>query len=534
VAKSDRDIILLTDFVANTITGVVSMESLGNPTPEDIKKWDIAVVMTSHDGNSDDNNFGDTRWVNASASEWQPGGGDNSDRDPNIIDLMLSPGTGKTAGRTQSEILDWKTEEATDRVNNGITPCYIDMTTFEDLGPPVIDVGDKISETVPFNPLVNAPLYYTAVITDDDQVASATFRWRPDSATTDTWTDELTMGWAGNDIWSIDMPVEDMLAHVILAPIDSTWNIEFEIEAVDRVGNVTITPLQTMEINLPIETFEVRGIDMSEDFEVRAPEGTLTFIPTSAIPANALDIKFNFSLTSEYADEFGPEPPGATPVNVYRRIGFDAVFRMVEEGGDTVDVIVPLPEFEDKINISFHYPEYSISNIDEDLIGVYKYTEETDVWVYIGGTVNPFGNLVTVSVSTPGTYALFYNPEFSYSPGEVFSGVVFSPNPFSPNGDGLYEETEISFYLQTEATVTIEIYDMDGNRKRILERRFSITAEDTPDAQPRRVTGFTWDGRDNSGFMVPYGIYVCRFTVTYQQAAGQRTIRYNAAVAVLR
>jgi hypothetical protein len=276
------------------------------------------------------------------------------------------------------------------------------------------------------------------------------------------------------------------------------------------------------------------GIDMSEDFEVRAPEGTLTRIPATAVDQSATDVRYNFMLTSEYADEYGPAPAGATPINVYRKLDFEAVFRMVEEGGDTVEVEVPVPVFEDKIEVSFHYPRYSIDNIDEDLIGVYRYTPETDVWVYIGGTVNPFGNLVTVQISTPGTYALFYNPEFRYSPGEVFSGVVFSPNPFSPNGDGLYEETEISFYLTGEATVTIEIYDMDGNRKRILERRFSITAEDTPDARPRRVTGFTWDGRDNSGYYVPYGIYVCRFTVTYQQAAGQRTIRHTAAVAVIR
>ena len=76
------------------------MESLGNPTPDDIMKWDITVVMTSHDGNSDDNNFGDTRWVNASVSEWQIGGGrDNSDRDPNIMDPDDIPRNGQDRGK---------------------------------------------------------------------------------------------------------------------------------------------------------------------------------------------------------------------------------------------------------------------------------------------------------------------------------------------------------------------------------------------------------------------------------------------------
>ena len=43
-----------------------------------------------------------------------------------------------------------------------------------------------------------------------------------------------------------------------------------------------------------------------------------------------------------------------------------------------------------------------------------------------------------------------------------------------------------------------------------------------------------WDGRDNTGRIVPYGIYIARFTVTYSQAAGQRTIRLNKAVAVIK
>ncbi|MDD3642719.1 MAG: glucodextranase DOMON-like domain-containing protein [Candidatus Krumholzibacteria bacterium] len=534
VRKSDRDIILISDYEKNTITGVVSKEALGNPTAEEIRSWDVMVVMTSHDGNSDDNNFGDTRWVNASPSEWNFGGGGDLDRDPNIIDLMIGPGTGRTAGRTQAEMLNYKTDEAVARLNDGITACYLEMTTFEDQGPPVITVGVPVDETIPFTPLVNAPLYFTALVTDDDEVREAVFRWRADSVAADTWMGELEMGYAGGDIWSVDLPIEDMLENVIIAPYDSTWNIEFQIEAADPSGNTAITSLYTMEISRPVPTFVAGPIDMASDFEVRAPEGTLARIPSDALTAEAREVPYRFELTSEYAGDFPAIPPGARSVNVIRTLEFKAIFRVPGDWGDSVDVYVPLPEFERPVPISFHYPQYSVGGLDENLIGVYELNRTTGVWIYIGGTVNPFGNLVTAEIARPGTYALLHNPEFSYTPGEVFSGVVFSPNPFSPNGDGLYEETSISFYLSAEATVTIEIYDMDGYRRRILERRIAITAEDTPDARPRRVTGFTWDGRDNTGAIVPYGIYVCRFTVTYQQAAGQRTIRHNAAVAVIK
>ena len=193
-----------------------------------------------------------------------------------------------------------------------------------------------------------------------------------------------------------------------------------------------------------------------------------------------------------------------------------------------------LEEFDEPIEITIHYPDYYAKGIDEDLLAIYEFNPRTRTWVLMGGNVNPYGNMIKLLVNRTGTYGIFYDPNFRYSPGEVFSGVTFSPNPFSPNGDGIYDETYISFYLTKEATVTVEIYNIDGYRVKILEKRFAFTAEDTPDNRPRRITGLVWDGRDNMGKIVPYGIYIARFTVTFQQAGGQRTIRTNAAVAVIK
>ena len=195
---------------------------------------------------------------------------------------------------------------------------------------------------------------------------------------------------------------------------------------------------------------------------------------------------------------------------------------------------VPLEELDEPYEITLHYPSYSTPNMDENLLAIYEFNSVTRTWVLVGGNINPYGNLATIWMQRTGTYGIFYDPSFGYNPGDVFSGVTFSPNPFSPNGDGIYDETYISFYLSKEATVTVEIYNIDGYRVKILEKRISFTAEDTPDKKPRRITGLVWDGRDNMGNIVPYGIYIARFTVTFQQAAGQRTIRTNAAVAVIK
>ena len=46
------------------------------------------------------------------------------------------------------------------------------------------------------------------------------------------------------------------------------------------------------------------------------------------------------------------------------------------------------------------------------------------------------------------------------------SGVLAEPNPFSPNGDGLYDETTVTFYLGRAADhVNIEFYDLDGQAR---------------------------------------------------------------------
>jgi hypothetical protein len=126
--KSDIDIILETDFDSNTITAVVSKEALGDPTAEDILRWDIMVLMTGHDGFSSDMNLGDTRWVNDVVSEWQFGGGSDGDHDSNIIDMMGDPGGTQASGRAQSYLLDYTTAEALDRILAGHTAVVIETT----------------------------------------------------------------------------------------------------------------------------------------------------------------------------------------------------------------------------------------------------------------------------------------------------------------------------------------------------------------------------------------------------------------------
>jgi len=123
---SDSAILLVSDFARNTITASVNSAALGNPTEEDIRSWDICVQIGGHDSGGAEV-FGGIRWVNTNRSTWQFGGGQDGDRDANLIDLLLVPGTGKTAGRSQEYVLDYESPEALDRLALGLTPVAIEM-----------------------------------------------------------------------------------------------------------------------------------------------------------------------------------------------------------------------------------------------------------------------------------------------------------------------------------------------------------------------------------------------------------------------
>ena len=103
----------------------------------------------------------------------------------------------------------------------------------------------------------------------------------------------------------------------------------------------------------------------------------------------------------------------------------------------------------------------------------------------------------------------------------VFSPQI-SPNPFTPNGDGVNEAANISYkllWLTSAVPVSLEIYDLSGRRvRRVYE------GED-----PAGEYSHAWDGRDDSDELVPPGLYLYRLVVDVQ--SGKETNSGVVAVA---
>ena len=90
--------------------------------------------------------------------------------------------------------------------------------------------------------------------------------------------------------------------------------------------------------------------------------------------------------------------------------------------------------------------------------------------------------------------------------GKLISDVLAVPNPFTPNGDGINDRTEIRYDVLklTEPTpVKVDLYTLAGRRVRTLQ-----SAE-----VPSGRYAVPWDAKDETGRPVPPGLYMFRIKV---------------------
>ena len=77
--------------------------------------------------------------------------------------------------------------------------------------------------------------------------------------------------------------------------------------------------------------------------------------------------------------------------------------------------------------------------------------------------------------------------------------IIVSPNPFSPDGDGIDDAAIIGYSLPFEyGTIRLEIYDAAGRLVRSL-----LNNENTGSSR-----SVNWDGKNNEGRILPVGIYI--------------------------
>ena len=84
----------------------------------------------------------------------------------------------------------------------------------------------------------------------------------------------------------------------------------------------------------------------------------------------------------------------------------------------------------------------------------------------------------------------------------ALSDVEISPNPFTPNGDGINDAARIGlsvFKITTGRELVVSIYSLDG--RRVWEATQVVSGG---------AHTIRWPGVDNAGRPVPPGMYICR------------------------
>ena len=103
--------------------------------------------------------------------------------------------------------------------------------------------------------------------------------------------------------------------------------------------------------------------------------------------------------------------------------------------------------------------------------------------------------------------------------GPVVSGVSASPSPFSPNGDGAKDSTTVSYSLSMPADLTVQVTDAAGAVVRTV-----VAAA----ARPAGAGSETWDGRNDSGTVVPDGTYTVKATAGASTSSAGVTVDRTA------
>ena len=106
-------------------------------------------------------------------------------------------------------------------------------------------------------------------------------------------------------------------------------------------------------------------------------------------------------------------------------------------------------------------------------------------------------------------------------PAGTLVSVEAKPNPFSPNGDGLFDETLISYFVAKIAhpqPLSIKIYDLNGDRIRTLRDQ----------NDPAFFYEIAWDGRDDDGDLVPPGLYI--YQVKLKADQGEEVVTKTVTV----
>ena len=213
--------------------------------------------------------------------------------------------------------------------------------------------------------------------------------------------------------------------------------------------------------------------------------------------------------------DFAPGDTGFDRLEISTHTQVDTVYG-VKVGGAPVDLDLFPPEIQsDQLVIALdrklESPETDrFKQVEVDFaVQVLRFGAQFAGWVYAGDDAARIKQQVRAGNATfqYGGDGLSVRTQVG---GALLAAARVSPNPFTPNGDGLNDETVLSFAVREVAVrrpLSVASYDVSGYRVRSLSEEAVRTG-----AIEKR-----WDGRDGGGELVAPGVYMYRIQLTTDQ-----------------
>jgi len=242
------------------------------------------------------------------------------------------------------------------------------------------------------------------------------------------------------------------------------------------------------------------------------------------------DIIINYDTNKVVADVVTKINPQFVPVlkETEFTLSINAQFESSDYGIDSLIISTPSPSQLTGVFLN-GTPASVLSSISTDQIRIYfPTTVKTNSVIEIKFVTTPFLNInpfivKAVSNKIANNYQQLDSPLNNGVQGwsVVTTGVPeklivnskVAPNPFTPNGDGINDETKITFFLGNIAepktligketrNLQIKVYDLTG---RFIK---NLINEMTASSAFVAENSVTWDGRDESGSLVRPGVYI--------------------------
>jgi flagellar hook assembly protein FlgD len=97
-----------------------------------------------------------------------------------------------------------------------------------------------------------------------------------------------------------------------------------------------------------------------------------------------------------------------------------------------------------------------------------------------------------------------------------------NPPVFTPNGDGINDELQVSYILLralVQVPIDVTLYDLSGRSIRRLKNNGALNG-------PQQLL---WDGKNEDGVMAPPGIYLLRLSIDTDTGSENRTLLVGLA-----